>query len=150
MQGATYAFSFVGKSCPLFRDVSSYWFGIYNTRSSYLSSQIGSRVSSVQDQDCTWSWSGLSVPGGGFLTVGVLFKSGPIVADSPSIQILSASSCVLSNDAVELSGVISDARSSAISGLCVVDGDLSQIQTLWSSLPPGSFRYSVSLPSLGL
>jgi hypothetical protein len=150
MQGATYAFSFVGKSCPLFRDVSFYWFGLYYTRSDFLLSQIGSSISSLQDQACAWSWSDLSVPGGGFLTVGVLFKSGPIVTDSPSVVIFSAPSCVMSNDTIEWSGAISDSRSSVISGLLVVDGDLSQIRTLWSSLPPDSFHYSVSLPSLDL
>jgi hypothetical protein len=149
MQGFTYAFSFVGKGCPLFRDVSKYWFGIYYSRSSNYWSQVPQSTVSRQDQACSWSWSDLPVPGNGFVTVGVLFKSGPIVSDRPSLTI-SAPSSVMPTDTIELSGNVSDSRSSAISVLYVVDGDLSRITTFVSSVPSGSFRCSVSLSWLRL
>jgi hypothetical protein len=75
LEGSGYWLTILCKSCPLVRDVSTYWIGSNSGRADYYWNQ--STVSDFSGNSaCAWSWQGLSIPAGGSTTVGIVFESG--------------------------------------------------------------------------
>jgi hypothetical protein len=86
MSGSTYGFTFIGKSYPLIRAVSTYWYGYYGDRTSnYWSSRGTSPYAG--DGGCAFSWQSVSVPAAGVATVGALFRSGFFDSVQPGLSL---------------------------------------------------------------
>jgi hypothetical protein len=69
--------TFICRSYPLVRNVSSYWFGAYNVRSSHNWTQITDNEVSGIDTGATISWQEILIPSGRSLTRSIIVKFGP-------------------------------------------------------------------------
>jgi hypothetical protein len=138
MNGTTYWFTFLFRSCPLVRDVSTYWIGLDYGADFWNQSM---RSSYSEDAGCAWSWQNLSIPVGGSMTVGVVFQSA-VIEGKPGLKV---SEATLNGNLLHLSGTISNASSCTL--YAVIDDDLSQLSFVQSGL---GTLYSVewALPDL--
>jgi hypothetical protein len=152
------------RSCPLVRDVSTYWIGSYadlsNNTNYWTQSYIegyGRALSSRPDLGAAFSWQGLSLAPGESTTVGVVFQAG-LFRDKPVLTLSYESNGLIIDGAglcsldvidplmpIRLSGTISNA------GKCnlyvVIDSDLSKLVLLGSNIVT-SFDINCSLTDL--
>jgi hypothetical protein len=93
------------------------------------------------DHACAWSWD-LEIPPNNLGCVGVLIKSGPYVSDVPSFA-LAVPAMAMETEPLMIMATVSDTRWGPIDIRCVIECDLSGIQSIWQG-PAGGFDGAVS------
>jgi hypothetical protein len=137
-----YIFTFIGRNYPLIRNVSSYWFGSVISASSHYWDQVSMNSYTGGDSACSWSWQGISIPAGKFVSVGILCRSGSFISDGPDLSISpdSMGLLVVVSTILNVTGsVISSVPSLLFDLLLVIDNDLNDIRYVARSLMFGSF-----------
>jgi hypothetical protein len=145
MLGGDCAFSFVGRSYPLVRDVATYWFGSRSNRTLNYWNQVAAGSMSTAEAGCVWSWQGISIGAGQFVTRSVIFRAGVLDGDPPdlSLSCTSPSTTVTLARALSFTGGVQTYGTPATSDLLlVVDDDLSDIRRPREACAPGSFILS--------
>jgi hypothetical protein len=122
------------RSCPLVRNVSTYWFGAKEERADNYWTQGDNAIWSEARIGAAFSWQGLLIQPGESMTVGVVFQTG-IYRGRPQLTLYNASDDV---NALLVNGTIGDvADGTSCSLFVVIDNDLSRLflvaSDLWES-----------------
>jgi hypothetical protein len=153
MQGTNYNFTLIGRSYPLVRDVSSYWFGHYSDRTSNYWIQSTTNYY-TGDSGCTWSWQGISIPAGQFSTISLIMKSGQLIPGNPILRISKGAipPTAFISDSITVRGFVHDFRSHSLIDLyAVFDSDLLRVFSVRQLIPSGSeFNCSIILLAYNL
>jgi hypothetical protein len=124
---------FICRSYPLVRNVSSFWIGnLAVLPSNYWTQVAGGGVSDV-DASAAFSWKSISIPGGSFVTRGIIVKFGSDEACLPILNLTFSmtSSYFTGSDPVQVIGRVASFRHSEdIRLLYVIDNDLSTLRLL--------------------
>jgi hypothetical protein len=146
VQGTQYGFTFITKSYSLVRDVSKYWFGASTSLSSNYWSQVTTSSATGIMTECAFSWQAISIPAGGIQTVGLLVRSGEFLISPPELSLSPISANLVVSQILYLQGSVQCVDPGiTFNLLLVIDEDLSDIKTILSSIPLGSFSFSISL-----
>jgi hypothetical protein len=125
MYSSINSFTIIGRSYPLVRDLTTYWFGSQGSRSSYYWTQISSTSISGVDSGMTFSWQQILIPSNGSVTVSVIMRSGNFDPMSP---ILNMTNTIIPSQ-IPLTGSfsihcsVSDSHSSVLVNLIMVIND---------------------------
>jgi hypothetical protein len=135
-------FTCLCRSCPLVRNVSTYWIGSKGDLADNCWDQsVIDSYSIYDDLGAAWSWQNLSIPSGGSMTVGVVFQTG-VCRDKPELVLYNTSDDVNSFSG---NGTIRNVANEASCTLYVViNDDLSQLFLVMPDLV-ASFSINFSL-----
>jgi hypothetical protein len=153
MYSSQRVFSILTRDYPIVRDVSTYWFGSDNNRSSHYWTQVSAASWTSGDSACSFSWQNILISPGRSITLSVIMKFGGYLPTGP---ILTMSNSMIPDqvgmdELVAITGSVSDSNSDVnISIFLVINDDCFELKNIQSSLSPGSFVFPMSIGSLSV